>query len=110
MGEKYPRIVAVEPLVNWRLLVTFNNGVSRIYDCAPLLENEPFHLLQDQALFRCAYADPHGYAVVWDDRVDLAESEIWIHGEIAEQATSAASTRLIERGDYGPGSRKRLRP
>ena len=99
MGEKYPRIVAVEPLVNWRLLVTFNNEVSKIYDCAPLLETEPFRLLQDKAFFRRAHADPHGYAVVWDDRVDLAESEVWIHGEIVEQATSAASKHLIERGD-----------
>ena len=99
MGEKYPRIVAVEPLVNWRLFVTFDNGVSKIYDCAPLLETEPFRPLRDKAFFRCAYADPHGYAVVWDDRVDLAESEIWIHGEIADQATSAAPKHLIEKGD-----------
>ena len=86
MSEEYPRIMAVEALANRRLFVTFDNGVSKIYDCLPLLENEPFRLLQDEAFFRCAHADPHGYAVVWSDRVDLAESEIWLHGETVEHA------------------------
>lgn len=81
MEQSYPRIVTVEPLPRFRLLVGFTGGVSKIYDCAPLLEKETFRLLREEAFFRAVHPDPHGFAVVWDDRMDLAESEIWLHGE-----------------------------
>jgi len=35
----------------------------------------------EQLLCPCVFhADPHGYAVVWNDDIDLAESEIWLKG------------------------------
>ena len=82
MGEKYPRIVAVEPLVNWRLLVTFNNEVSKIYDCAPLLLRPQFHLLTDPGFFRAVRVDSGGYGVSWNDDVDLSEYELWTNGKL----------------------------
>ena len=70
MDQKYPRIVTVEALANRRLFVTFDNGISKIYDCSPLLENGSFRLLQDEAFFRCAHADPHGYGA-WSGMIEL---------------------------------------
>ena len=67
------------------LLVTFENGDRKVYDCTPLLQTEAFRALQDEAIFRCAHADSHGHGVIWNDDIDLAESEIWINGRIAEQ-------------------------
>jgi hypothetical protein len=80
----YPRIVSVKPLADMRLLVSFDNGVSKIYDCTPLVEQEPFRPLADESLFRSVQADPHGYGVVWNDELDLAESELWLNGRTAE--------------------------
>jgi len=37
--------------------------------------------LENEAVFQCARPDPHGYAVIWNDDVDLAESEIWLNGK-----------------------------
>lgn len=76
----YPRVASVEPLAGKRLAVTFVNGTRKIYDCTPLLTEEVFAPLKNEAFFRCVKADPHGYAVVWTDEIDLAESELWING------------------------------
>ena len=80
----YPRIASVRPLSGKRLLVGFENGVRKIYDCTPLVASEPFASLADEPLFRSVQADPHGYGVVWSDEIDLAESELWLRGEMAE--------------------------
>jgi len=80
----YPKIRTVKPRPGKILLVTFDNGDRRVYDCTPLLQSEVFHPLRDDAIFRCAHADSHGYGVIWNDDIDLAESEIWLNGQIAE--------------------------
>jgi hypothetical protein len=78
--DGYPRISAVEPLEGFRLRVTFANGVTKLYDCTPLLHDEVFESLRDAGFFKNVQAEPGGYAVVWNDQVDLSESEIWEHG------------------------------
>ncbi len=80
----YPKIQNVKPRSGKTLLVTFDNGDRRVYDCTPLLQSEAFQPLRDDAIFRCAHADSHGYGVIWTDDIDLAESEIWINGRIVE--------------------------
>ena len=80
----YPRITSVWPLSGKRLLVAFENGIRKVYDCTPLLASEPFAPLADEPLFRSVQADPHGYGVIWSDEIDLAEAELWLHGETAE--------------------------
>lgn len=85
----YPRVCTVEVLPQKRLLVTFSNGVRKVYDCKPLLVEEAFAPLRDEALFRCVVADAHGYGVVWSDEIDLAESELWTNGIEVEQPLAA---------------------
>jgi hypothetical protein len=79
-AKEYPKVTSVTPLEGKRLLVTFRNGATKVYDCAPLLADEPFRPLADEALFRAVKADPHGYGAVWNDDIDLAESELWEGG------------------------------
>ncbi len=78
--ESYPRVDAVQPLPGRRLRVRFSNGRSSVYDCTSLLADSAFRLLADEAFFRNVRADPHGFGVVWNDEVDLSESELWLHG------------------------------
>jgi hypothetical protein len=77
----YPKICCVTPTKEKELLVTFDNGVQKLYDCTPLLKHDAFRVLENEAVFQCARPDPHGYAVIWNDDVDLAESEIWLNGK-----------------------------
>ncbi len=81
----YPRVRTVEPLPEKKLLVTFETGEVRVYDCQPLLSEEAFRPLANENFFRQVHSDPHGYAVIWSEEIDLAESELWINGKPAEQ-------------------------
>jgi len=85
----YPRVAFVEPRSGRRLLVTFSDGTRKVYDCTPLLTSEVFAPLNDEALFRCVKADPDGYGVVWNDEIDLAESELWINSQAIEREDEA---------------------
>ncbi|MBI5242532.1 MAG: DUF2442 domain-containing protein, partial [Elusimicrobia bacterium] len=55
-----PRVASVTPGANFELLVRFDNGVEKIYDCAPLLSRPEFHLLKAPAFFRAVRVDPGG--------------------------------------------------
>lgn len=78
--DKYPKILNVETKNGKRLLVTFDNGIKKIYDCSSLLGNEIFKPLLNDVLFNSVHVDKHGYGIVWNDELDLSESELWING------------------------------
>jgi hypothetical protein len=100
-GWAYPRVKAVQPLTDKKLLVTFDNGVKKVYDCRPLLDSEVFAPLWNEALFRRVRAEDHGYAVVWTDEIDLAESELWLNG--TPVAGEAERTENFVARDRKPG-------
>ena len=78
--ERIPRIASVEPLGQAELLVRFENGVGKIYDCRPLLGRPQFRLLANTAFFRAVRVDPGGYGISWSDDIDLSEYELWVRG------------------------------
>ena len=49
--ESIPKIANVQPLAQAELLVRFENGVDKIYDCRPLLNRPQFQLLASVAFF-----------------------------------------------------------
>ena len=75
-----PKVLTVSPLDGKKLLVKFENGVCKIYDCTPLLSLEVFSVLADDNLFKSVRVDPGGYGISWNDEVDLAEHSLWTHG------------------------------
>ncbi|MGA2033519.1 MAG: DUF2442 domain-containing protein [Thermoguttaceae bacterium] len=78
--ERIPGIAGVEPVGQAELLVRFENGVEKTYDCRPLLGRPQFRLLADAAFFRAVRVDPGGYGISWSDDIDLSEYELWIRG------------------------------
>jgi len=78
--ESIPRIVAVKPRGQVELLVRFDNGVEKIYDCRPLLGGPQFRLLATTAFFRAVRVDPGGYGISWNDNIDLSGYELWVRG------------------------------
>jgi hypothetical protein len=76
----FPKIDAVTPLPHKKLLVRFVGGESKVYDCRPLLKQEPFSALRSEPLFRLVKVDAGGYGTSWSDSIDLSESELWMNG------------------------------
>ena len=79
----YPRVLSVETRAPYLLVVTFDNGVTKRYDCAPLLNLPAFAPLRAPAFFQGVRVDPGGYGVSWSDDIDLAEAELWSRGNLA---------------------------
>lgn len=77
----HPKVKSVTPLSGKQLCVTFVTGDTRVYDCTPLLKEPPFYPIHDDAFFRNVHVDETGYGIVWNDNVDLSESEFWINGK-----------------------------
>jgi Protein of unknown function (DUF2442) len=80
-GPDYPRIASVEALSGFQLRVAFVNGQARLYDFTTKSGLPGTELLRDEALFKCARVDVGGYGIVWNDDLDIAESELWLNGQ-----------------------------
>jgi hypothetical protein len=89
--ETYPRVKSVQALKGRRVLVVFSNDIKKIYDCSPLLGEDTYSALAIDVKFKDVKADQGGYGISWNDEIDLAESELWINGVLAEHADATNS-------------------
>ncbi len=93
-----PKIKAVTPMEGKRLLVTFVNGVQKVYDCQRILQLDRFQLLRNEAFFKAVAVDPGGYGVSWNDQMDLSEYELWRNGvEVEHGAVEETEMRPVGR-------------
>ena len=76
------KIQAAEPCQGLVLRILFQNGVTKYYDVAPLLDRwEPFKALQDvPGLFSLVKVDAGGYGISWNDDIDLECNDLWEFG------------------------------
>ncbi len=85
-----PKILTIRPLDQKKLLVTFDNGIKKIYDCKQLLKLEMFQVLQNDAFFKSVTVDAGGYGISWNDAVDLSEYELWVNGVESDSPVNSA--------------------
>jgi len=75
------KVKRVEALKELCLLVTFENDVKKIYDVKQLFEQfENYKKLEDIKLFNSVKVDCGGYAVSFNDEIDISEVELWENG------------------------------
>ena len=79
----YHKIRSAAPLPEHRLLVSFADGCSRLYDLTPLFARVPaLAPLRDvPGLFERVRVDPGGYGVSWTGDLDLSAEEIYVNGQ-----------------------------
>ena len=68
------KVVAVEPLKNYKLRITLSDGRKGIFDVLPHLDQGVFLEMKDPAYFRRVYVD-YG-TVVWPHEQDIAPETI----------------------------------
>jgi len=79
---KVPKIIQVTPLKNLTLLVIFENGSKKNYNVKKLFNVFPqFNDLKNLSLFQMVHIDSNGYAISWNDDLDLSRYEIWENGK-----------------------------
>ena len=75
-----PKIKAAVVSDQKTIIVTFDNGEVKLYDVSKLLNNDMFSPLNDQAFFKNIKVEPGGYAVYWNEMIDISEYELWKNG------------------------------
>lgn len=80
MFHKVKEVTAISP---YRLLVRFTTGEQKLYNVEPLFGKwEAFRTLADvKGLFEQVKVEAGGYAVAWNDEIDLSCNELWNNGE-----------------------------
>jgi hypothetical protein len=77
---QHPRIQSVQTVDDHILIVEFKDHQKRKYDITSLLDKEMFSPLKNPAFFRNVQVEKGGYAIYWNDEIDISEHELWIHG------------------------------
>lgn len=71
-----PRPIAVKPLEDYELLITFQNGETKIFDAKPLLSLPLYEPLNNKGFFSTAKAD--GMCIYWNEDVDLCPDMVYL--------------------------------
>ena len=66
--ESVPRLLAVEPVGETELLVRFDNGVEKLYDCRQVSARPASTCSTLPAFFAVLKVDPGGYGISWNDQ------------------------------------------
>lgn len=74
------RTVEVKAMSNYLLLIKFDNGEQRIYNCFPLLENNLFSELKNPDFFRTVHIDEMGL-VCWNNATDINPYDLYDNSE-----------------------------
>jgi hypothetical protein len=80
---KYPKIASATAIDDRTLLIEFTNQEVKQYDIRKLAEIPMFAPLQNPAFFRNFKVEPGGYAIVWNDDIDISEYELWKNGVVS---------------------------
>lgn len=63
------KVIGVSPLPDYKLQVTFDDGVSGIVDLKDFIKNGIFSVLQNEDSFNKVHAT--GYSVAWSDELEI---------------------------------------
>ncbi len=74
-------------LSDYKLLLTFEDGTTRLVDLANELEGEIFEPLKDIHYFKTVRVDPELDTIVWDNGADMSPDFLY---EISVPVTQAA--------------------
>ena len=77
------KVVAVRPLENYLLRLSFSTGETKIFDCKPLLQKGVFRALSEHSVFNSVYIE-HGAPVWCNGAVDIAPEWLYEDGAPCE--------------------------
>ena len=78
----YSKIEKIEILPNYIIKALFKTGELKTYDFKPIFKKyPPFMNLQDINTFKNAKIEPGGYAISWNEALDISATEIFNNGK-----------------------------
>ena len=74
------KAVKVEPLENYILKITFENGEIKKFDVKPYMEHKAFKELKNRAIFNTVKIS--GLSIAWINGADICPDELYINSYI----------------------------
>ena len=75
MAFSRPTAIAVTPLENYKLELTFDNGEQKIFDASWAIKGDFYGELADVEYFKTVHCD--GYTIAWKNGQDLCPDDIY---------------------------------
>ena len=86
----YPRVVAVVPQPDYRLLLTFDNDERRLFDMKPYLNRGVFAALVEENVFRSVRVCFD--TVQWSNGADLCPEVLYAEGKPVKDVEAICSS------------------
>ena len=77
----YPRVKDVQPTDDYKLILTFTNGETKIFDVTPYLDKGFFQQLKDKSYFKSVR--PFMDSVQWQNGQDFCPDMLYLDSQIA---------------------------
>ncbi len=82
-----PYVKTLAPLPDHRLLLSFENGETRIFDATPYLDRGVFVRIKNPALFNLAKVVAG--SVEWPGEIDLSYDTLYLESRLAQESQAA---------------------
>ena len=73
------KVIAVRPMENYLLRLSFSTGETKIFDCKPLLQTGVFRALAEPSVFNTVYLE-HGAPAWCSGSIDIAPEWLYEDG------------------------------
>lgn len=78
----FHKVKNVTALPDYKILIQFSEGVTKIYNLKELIKNNPmFKNLKNKELFYNLEVDVGGYGIIWNDDIDISCDELFENGK-----------------------------
>ena len=72
-----PKLNSVEPIVNYRLRLTYETGEIKLFDVSPYINGTWYGELKDTSYFKTVQLLPDGIGIEWANGQDIAPHELY---------------------------------
>ena len=76
------KVIAVKPLDDYQLEITFDTGETKTFDCKYLLNQGVFKQLKENSLFKFARIE-YG-TVTWPNEIDIAPDTLYLNSKLID--------------------------
>ncbi|HKR04668.1 MAG TPA: DUF2442 domain-containing protein [Bacteroidia bacterium] len=99
MPKTYPAVKKVKPTDDYKLILTFSNGETRLFDMKPYLGKGVFLELLSLSLFRTAHVSFD--TVEWDNKADFDPEVLYKLGKKIKQNKNSVSPSIASAAEPG---------
>jgi hypothetical protein len=78
------QIKKVQALADYNLLLKFDNGEIKMFDCKPLLDKPVFQPLKNKNFFKKVHV-VYDYTIGWNDDIDLCPDSLYIESKAVDK-------------------------